>query len=99
MNVTRRVAVSCLLAPGYLLGQSSARDQEWSVFVNWVKAQRPAAFRNQTEIFPAYQKNLVGDGMAAADAEALVARLQNRAGDDAEGTVVNFNASRQPAIP
>jgi SAM-dependent methyltransferase len=91
MDTTRRAAVPLLLAPLCLRSQTNAIDQEWSLFVTWVKGLAPGAFGNQRELFPAYQKRVIADGMAAVDAEALIKRLQKRSDDNPEWMAVNFN--------
>jgi SAM-dependent methyltransferase len=91
MDITRRTAVPLLLAPFCLRGQTNAIDQEWSLFVAWVRGLAAGAFGNQGELFPAYQKKVIADGMAAVDAEALIKRLQKRSNDNPEWMAVNFN--------
>jgi len=59
--------------------------------VTWVKSVPPGSFGNQRELFPAYQKKLITDGMGASDAAALTARLQSRSTTSPEWTAVNFN--------
>jgi SAM-dependent methyltransferase len=89
MDNGRRTALSLLVAASCLRGETPATDQEWSAFIRWVKALKPGMFGNQSEVFPGYQKKAVADGMRAADAEALAARLQERSVDNPEWTAVN----------
>jgi SAM-dependent methyltransferase len=89
MDIGRRTALSLLIAASCLRGETPATDQEWSAFIRWVKALQPGMFGNQRELFPGYQKKLIADGLRAADAEALVARLQERSVDNPEWTAVN----------
>jgi SAM-dependent methyltransferase len=89
MDITGRAAVPLLLAPLCVWGQNNASDQEWSLFLTWVKAMPPGSFGNQREIFPAYKKKVTADGMA--DPEALVARPQKRSIDNPEWMALNFN--------
>jgi len=92
MEIARRAVVPLLLAPWCLVGQSKASDQEWAVFVAWVKALPPGALPNtRTEPFAGYQKKLIADGLPSGDAEALVARLQRRTIDNPEWMAVNLN--------
>jgi SAM-dependent methyltransferase len=91
MEIGRRAALSLLVTASCLRGQTPATDQEWSIFIRWIKALKPGMFGNQSEVFPGYQKKLVADGMRAADADALAARLQERSVDNPEWTAVNFD--------
>jgi hypothetical protein len=88
MNLTRRTAASLLLAPLCLQGQNDVADPEWSRFVTWVKSVPPGSFGNQREIFPAYQKKVIADGMGAGDAAALMFYQRIAAGLKPGGFVV-----------
>ncbi len=91
MTVSRRTALSAIVAATCSRAQTTATDGEWSTFITWVRNLRPGMFGNQSEVFPGYQKKLLADGLRAADAEALATRLQKRSIGNPEWTGVNFD--------
>ncbi len=85
MPITRRSLAPLLLTPWCLWGQSGATEAEWSRFMDWYKTTPPEVFRNSPSVVVgAYKAKLIAEGAAAADAEALAARLQARARTDRE---------------
>ncbi len=91
MNVSRRTALSTMIAVACASGQTTATDEEWSTFIAWVRNSPPGMFSNQSEVFPGYQKKLIADGLRSTDAAVLAARLQKRSIDNPEWTAENFN--------
>lgn len=91
MNVNRRTALSALIAVAAARAQTLATDKEWSTFIAWLRDLHPGTIGNQSEAFAAYQKKLIGDGLRAADAEAIAMRLQKRSIDNPELTAANFD--------
>ncbi|MCZ2149189.1 MAG: class I SAM-dependent methyltransferase [Bryobacterales bacterium] len=91
MNVSRRAALSAMIAVASARGQTIATDEEWSTFIAWVRNSPPGMFSNQSEVFPGYQKKLIADGLGSTDAAALAARLQERSVDNPKWTAENFD--------
>jgi hypothetical protein len=83
--------MSLLLAPLYMRGQESAGDQEWRQFLAWVKRAPAKAFGHAREAFAAYQQHLISSGRSAADAESVVARVQQRSVNSPEFQGVIFD--------
>jgi SAM-dependent methyltransferase len=90
IGFTRRTAIPLFLAPFCTLGQNAASDLEWSRFRTWVQGLAPGSFGNQRDVFAGYGKKMTAEGMTAAEAAALVARLQKRI-DSPEWKALNFN--------
>ena len=91
MNVSRRTALSALIAVAVARAQTTASDREWSTFITWLRDLPSGTIGNQREAFAAYRKKLIGDGLQAADAEAIAMRLQKRSIDNPEFTAANFD--------
>ena len=91
MNVSRRTALSALIAVAVARAQTTASDREWSTFITWLRDLPSGTIGNQREAFAAYRKKLIGDGVQAADAEAIAMRLQKRSIDNPEFTAANFD--------
>ncbi len=79
------------LASCFLWGQTGADDAEWSRFLSWLKASGQAFRGGVLGLLAAYREKLTAEGMAAPDADALVARVQLRTRNDPEFTRLNFN--------
>jgi len=80
--ITRRsAALSLFLTPFVAHAQPApVSDREWKSFLDWTNALPPDSVPpSGGAVFNVYKAKLIGDGLAAADADQVIERLRKRA--------------------